>query len=254
MHFESGRSKPFEKVVTDYVTGIRFLWVPGGSFVMGSEDGDEDEQPIHQVTVCAFWLASTPVTNQQYDKFAYTWPRQPRYWNNPSRNQPKQPVVGVSWYDASAFCEWLSRTLRRTIRLPREAEWEFAARSTDGRRYPWGDDMPSEQLAWFGQDTGNATFVDRYPSSKGPFGHSTLAGNVEEWCLDAWDAYAYQREEHQRGDNPEIRKSSNLHVKRGGSFLDNGYRLRAVFRNWDDGYCRDWYSGFRPCMLPWNTD
>jgi formylglycine-generating enzyme required for sulfatase activity len=182
-------------------TGIRFLWVPGGTFWMGSGADEEaaywDEKPKHLVEVSGYWLAETPVTNRQYEMFlqAQEKYREPRFWRDRKYNQPEQPVVGMSWLEAREFCRWLSERSGRRIELPTEAQWERAARGDDGRKYPWGDQEPDETRAHYGKYWEDVPLpVGSLPAGRGPYGHLDLAGNVWELCRDEWRKYAYKKQ------------------------------------------------------------
>jgi formylglycine-generating enzyme required for sulfatase activity len=111
---------------------------------MGSTCGQDDEQPVHRVWVSGFAIGTCPVTNREYACFLRAAGHSvPHSWNNPRFNRPTQPVVAISWYDAEAYCRWLSRVCGKPYGLPSEAEWEKAARGrVEGQRYPWGDDLP----------------------------------------------------------------------------------------------------------------
>jgi formylglycine-generating enzyme required for sulfatase activity len=173
------------------------LLVPGGTFLMGSNDtGEEDERPAHSVTVRAFQLDVTEVTNHAYGECvaAKVCPAPDSLAGSPLVNgnprefhRPEHPVVGVSWDDAAGYCEFQGK------RLPTEAEWERAARGEDGRSYVWGNDAPDP--ARHGVFGGKAATEDvkRYPDGRGPYGHFDLAGNVWEWVADEYDPYAYRR-------------------------------------------------------------
>ncbi len=176
------------------------LPVSGGEFVMGSDsEGELDERPAHRVSVAAFLLDRTEVTNSAYGEcvragackepqaVAKSFGASDRDFRNPT-----QPVVGVSWFEAGEYCAF------RGKRLPREVEWERAARGDDGRRYAWGNTPPDPQtLACYGRKPGSAGGstmpVGSYPAGKGPFGHLDLTGNVWEWVADVYDPYAYRR-------------------------------------------------------------
>jgi formylglycine-generating enzyme required for sulfatase activity len=243
-------------------TGIRFLWVPGGTFWMGSgaddEDADEDEHPRHLVEVPGYWLAETPVTNRQYEVFLREQQqrREPRFWRDRKFNQPEQPVVGVSWEDARIFCRWLSEILGQAIELPTEAQWEFAARGEEGRKYPWGDEKPDETRAHYGKTFGDAPLpVGSLPAGRGPFGHLDLAGNVWEWCRDAWDAEAYQK----RGELLEASEEPEAAYEdpglldracRGGAFGVGPRYLRSACRRGGIADSRLVLLGFRVAALP----
>ncbi len=115
--------------------------VPEGWFGMGCESGRDDERPAHRVWVDAFELAAHQVTNEEYGCFlAATRHPEPPCWADANFNHPRMPVVAVSWHEAVAYCDWLSRATRKLYRLPTEAEWERAARGdAEGLAYPWGD-------------------------------------------------------------------------------------------------------------------
>lgn len=242
--------------------GIRFLWVPGGRSWMGSgadeDDAHEDERPRHLVEVSGYWLAETPVTNRQYEMFLreQRGSSEPSYWRDRKYNQPEQPVVGVSWQEASAFCRWLSELSGQRCELPSEAQWEFAARGEEGRTYPWGDDEPDETRARFGKDWGSdgTMRVGSQPAGRGPYGHLDLAGNVLEWCRDVWDQEAYKK----RGEftvNPEGPEAAEDDPSvdracRGGAFGIGVWSLRCASRL---GYRADGRYhglGFRVAVLP----
>ncbi|MCA8972983.1 MAG: SUMF1/EgtB/PvdO family nonheme iron enzyme, partial [Planctomycetes bacterium] len=175
-------------------TGIRFLYVPGGAFEMGDPELSW-ASPVHRVRLSPFWLAETTVTNAQYGVFLEeSGYEAPPLWRDRRFNAPEQPVVTVSWHDATAFCAWLGEICGHPVRLPSEAQWEYAARGTDGWRYPWGDDAPDPTRAVFGWDLekDKPTPVGSVPAGRGPFGHLDLAGNVWEWCADVWRGDAYR--------------------------------------------------------------
>jgi len=178
------------------------------------------------------------VTNAQYRSFCVdTGKGPPRLWPAGQIPEGKEnhPVVGVSWRDAEAFCTWLSGRLAEeggTVRLPTEAEWEFAARGPEGRAYPWGDDQPTADHANFGRTVGDTTPVGSYPKGATPGGGHDLAGNVWEWCGDWYGPYA---EAHEQDPGGPIK--GEFHVLRGGSFRNIAGFLRAADRgNYHPGY------------------
>jgi formylglycine-generating enzyme required for sulfatase activity len=200
----------------DAVDGM--LRVPGGPFTMGADrGGEEDEHPAHEVTVDAFWLDRTEVTNAAYAECVAAKACREKDRNVASRNHagpdasfdgPNQPVVGVSWNDARAYCAF------RGKRLPREAEWEKAARGDDARKYPWGNEKGGPEHGVFGRMFGRDTTEDvgSYPKGRGPYGHLDLAGNVWEWVEDEYDPFAYRRSTADRGvpgTCPEILAAQN---------------------------------------------
>ncbi len=253
------------------------LPVPGGTFRMGAEDeGEQDERPAHSVTVAAFLLDVDEVTNEKYaacvkagkcrapdslagSKLTHGMPA--------VFKKPDHPVVGVSWSDARAYCEF------RGKRLPREAEWERAARGDDGRRYVWGNDAPDPKR--HGVFGGQATTrpVHGYPDGRGPYGHFDLAGNVWEWIEDEYDPYAYRRETAGRGmpgscaeileTQNELRRTGKQgftgtnpipveceHVLRGGAYNYRASGIRASNRVHHPGSFRIAVAGFRCAKSP----
>jgi len=178
----------------------RSVLIPATSFLMGSNDGADNERPVHRVSLDAFQLAVHQVTNAEYDLFLQATGHPPPPHRNP---HPEQPVVAVSWFDAVAYCEWLGG------RLPTEAEWECAARGgAEGMLYPWGNDVRDG---------------DRWPDGPAPVGGGTpngyglydLCENVHEWCSDwyAADYYALSPGHDPRGPDTGTRR-----VSRGGSW------------------------------------
>jgi formylglycine-generating enzyme required for sulfatase activity len=166
------------------------LLVPAGTFTMGSDSGGEqDERPAHKVTLRAFWLDKTEVTNAAYAACAAANVCRPKsayvIQQHPDFQRPNQPVSGVSWDDARAYCEWKGK------RLPREAEFERAVRDDDGRRFPWGNDPPSPDKSVYSR--GAPDDVGSRPAGRGPYGQDDLTGNVWEWQEDEYDPFAYSR-------------------------------------------------------------
>jgi formylglycine-generating enzyme required for sulfatase activity len=155
---------------------------------MGDDGQRPDERPVHRVHVSAFRMAVEPVTNEDYGAFlAATGHEAPRFWDDAAFNQPRQPVVGVSWFDAVAYCEWLSEVTGGRYRLPTEAEWEKAARGgVEGAKYPWGE------LAFDGSD-GRFDMTATWPvgSATNGLGLADIGFNIHEWCSDGYDAGYY---------------------------------------------------------------
>jgi formylglycine-generating enzyme required for sulfatase activity len=189
--------------------------IPAGWFLMGSKQGQENEQPVHRVWVDDFYLATCQVTNFEYGLFlGGTGNTAPPFWNDPNFNHPEQPVVAVSWFEALRYCEWLSSLTGRNYRLPTEAEWERACRGdVDGKLYPWGDAPPQSRphydKLWI---TGPEPVRRSQPNQ---FGLYEMCENVHEWCSDwfATDYYANSPTRNPQGPETGIRRSS-----RGGSW------------------------------------
>lgn len=177
------------------------LLVPAGTSVIGQDDvGELDERPSHKVTLKAFFLDETEVTNEAYAKCVEAKVCQAPDPKSAAANKlgddkmfrrPKQPVSSISHDDARAYCKSVDK------RLPTEAEWERASRGDDGRTYPWGEAFPTKEHAVFGE--GTTADVGSRPKGKGPFGHLDLAGNVWEWVEDHYDPYAYRRPKANEG-------------------------------------------------------
>ncbi len=191
--------------------------VPAGAFLMGNDAGRPDERPAHLVWLDAFAMELVPVSNADYARFLEATGHEPSgEWGSPRFSLPDQPVVGVSWFDACAYCSWLSEISGRHVRLPTEAEREKAARGgLEGKRYPWGDDPPPSggvfAVGTQGMDCPQAV------GQQGPngFGLYDMAYNVHEWCADWYmaDYYAVSPLRNPRGPECGIRRSS-----RGGAW------------------------------------
>jgi iron(II)-dependent oxidoreductase len=186
--------------------------IPEGPFVMGDDAGRPDERPAHRVLVSAFRLALLPVTNREYAGFlAGTGHEPPRFWDDERFTAPGQPVVGVSWFDAVAYCAWLSSLTGRRFRLPTEAEREKAARGgLEGAQFPWGDD-PGPDGGRFPQDAPRPAGL----SAANGYGLFDMAYNVHEWCSDWYDPsyYAVSPERDPQGPPSGTRRTS-----RGGAW------------------------------------
>ncbi len=205
--------------------------IPAGEFLMGAEDGLPDARPAHTVSLSSYWIDKYEVTNAQYrrcveagvcappkDRAAYDDPR-----------QASHPVTNVTWLQAREYCHW------RGARLPTEAEWEKAARGTDGRRYPWGN---SEQAIPRPARNGDARLnshgiepVGSHAGTLSPYGVQDLAGNVWEWVKD-WYAEDYYAVSPSRDPQGPLRGS--FRVMRGGDWTRSSLELRVTYRAWDE--------------------
>lgn len=165
--------------------------IPGGAFGMGQPDGRDEERPIHRVSVGPFRLCRYQVTNSAYEVFRRATGRPyTRFHGQPDFADPLQPVVGVSWFDAVAYCDWLSREGGGPFRLPTEAEWECAARGgLEQCLYPWGNQPVCERAGY-----GRRWAVGPEPvgtSTPNGFGLFDMCENVHEWCADWYDPQYY---------------------------------------------------------------
>jgi eukaryotic-like serine/threonine-protein kinase len=211
---------------------MNMVYVPQGSFLMGSDDGEEDERPVREVVLDGFWLDRTEMTNAQYQRCV-----------NAGECVPYQPVVGVSWFDAEAYCTWAGG------RLPTEAEWEYAARGPDNPTYPWGNTAVSCELAHYGSCQPRRTVeVGSFsPAGDSWVGAVDMAGNVWEWVAD-WYASDY----YQNGatNNPTGPETGNSKVLRGGSWDSNSMSVRSANRrHLTPTYGSNFSFGFR-CAHP----
>jgi len=206
--------------------------IPGGTFLMGSPEGEQDEQPVHEVTVDAFYLDSHEVTNEQYRQFMEATGRPaPPFWH-PDLDRPDEPVVGVSWFDARDYAAWAGK------RLPTEAEWEYAARGgMTGTRYPWGDtaDRDAANFSSFG-----LLPVKSFPPNG--FGLYDMIGNVWEWCGDWYDRDFYRQSPPR---NPRGPLEGSLKVLRGGAWYCAEDAVRTSNRYCASPETRDFSIGFR---------
>jgi len=182
---------------------------------MGSDAGQDNERPVHRVWVDSFELAAHQTTNAAYTHFlADTAHRKPLHWDDPDFNQPDQPVVAPSWFDAVAYCDWLSKLTGHRYRLPTEAEWERAARGgVDDKSYPWGDEPPESLADYATRWRTGPEPVGRYAPNH--FGLYNIADNVHEWCADWYNVgyYAVSPERNPHGPPQGTRRAS-----RGGSW------------------------------------
>jgi len=183
--------------------------VAAGWFWMGWDEGHPGERPRHRVWVDALAIARAPVTNREYARFLdCTGAPPPPWWHDPRFAHPDQPVVGVNWFEANVYCEWLSGQHQARYRLPTEAEWEKAARGgLPGARYPWGDEQP---------DTGRLERPPRVADTRAnALGLVALSGVCHEWCLD-WDDETYYATSPERC--PQGPAHGSRRISRGGAW------------------------------------
>lgn len=215
--------------------GAVMVYVPPGEFRMGSAEGYADERPVHSVRLTrGFRIYRCEVSNAQFGRFVEaTGSPEPVCFTKAAFNAPEQPVVGVSWFEAEAYCRWAGG------RLPTEAEWEFAARGTDGRPFPWGSQAPDATRAVFGlaHTTGATRPIGGRERGASPFGLLDMAGNVPEWCSDWYAAYPDRLEVDPQG--PE---RGELKVARGGTWDQDPFSIRSAARNAFTPKARDFAS------------
>ncbi len=242
--------------------GMSLVAVPAGDFIMGTQAGagNDDERPVHTVTLDAFWIDRTEVTNAQYRAFVRaTGHRAPGGCQTgvatyDDETKANHPVVCVSWDDAQAYCKWAG------ARLPTEAEWEKAARGTDGRPYPWGTHFDGSRVNYCdincelsrkdaGADDGYAESapVGSYPAGASPYGALDMVGNVWEWVSDWFTDRGYSLS---TPVNPHGPASGQYRTLRGGSWNGTIGNARTGFRAWMEPDKRDVVVGFR-CVVPY---
>lgn len=223
--------------------GMILLYVPAGKFTMGAKAEDalaecqkyqsgcqlswfKNEEPPHEVDLTAFWLDQTDVTNAMYTKCVSAGkcdpPSDTSHYNNSS--YANHPVVYVNWNKAKTYCEWAGR------QLPTEAQWEKAARGTDGRIYPWGNTAPDNTLLNYNSNVGDTTEVGKYPKGASPYGTLDMAGNVWQWVADWYNDTYYQSSP---SSNPLGPDSGQSRVLRGGTWFINDDGVRSADRGWN---------------------
>lgn len=212
--------------------GAEMVYIPAGDFIMGSNNND-DEKPQHRVQLDSYWMYRHEVTVAQYRKFCQaTGTSMPPA---PSGGlQDKHPIVNVSWNDALAYCDWAG------VELPTEAQWEGAARGTDGRTWPWGNKWDAKKCNTEENGPESTTPVGAYPEGVSPYGCLDMAGNVWEWCAD-WYApnyYLSRRQARQGGGgknapqrNPSGPSTGQYRVLRGGGWFSNSGNARCANRD-----------------------
>lgn len=246
----------------------KMVLIPEGEFLMGSDENDKesnfDEKPKHKVYLDSYYIGIYPVTNKDYSKFieigGYKNPKfwskegwnwltkgnicvieEPEYWKDKRFNKSDQPVVGVSWYEAEAYCNWKGAV------LPTEAQWEKSARGTDGRIYPWGNDNPDKTYLNYNDNIGKPLPVGKFPKGKSPYGCYDMCGNVWEWVYDWYDSNYYKKNIYK---NPKNITPGIYRVVRGGSwfYCDSNFIKVARRGRIEPGF-RDVDLGFRICKL-----
>jgi formylglycine-generating enzyme required for sulfatase activity len=278
-----------DSLVIDSPFHLELVRVPAGEFLMGSDNNDPgafaDEKPRHTLRLAEFLIGKYPATVCQFAAFVKAtghkttaeqqgsgWVWQDSKWqavnganwqhpSGPKTDVGKKgdhPVTQVSWHDALAFCHWLSEATGRPFRLPTEAEWEKAARGTDGRLYPWGDGAPNERLCNFDNKVGDTTPVGKCPAGASPYGALDMAGNVWEWTGSLWGESADKPDfayPYDAGDGREKLDAPDAvrRVLRGGAYYSDAGHVRCASRSWYNPDARNWFVGFRVVGSPFHS-
>jgi len=236
--------------------------VEAGEFIRGSEEYDDDEKPSRQIYLDEFMMGKYSVTNQEFRAFVQDggyenkelwtseglkWLKkenifEPLYWHDRKWSGPNFPVVGVSWYEAAAYAQWLSNKTGDEYALPTEAQWEKAARGPDGKIYPWGDKFNKNFCNSSESGLGRTSSVGIFLKNKSPYGCMDMAGNVWEWCTDWYKKDYYNKSPDK---NPQGPPSGSTRVIRGGGWYFGDWYCRAACRNWHLPAYRGVDLGFR---------
>ena len=239
------RKQPFEP---------EMVHIPAGYFWMGSDEFDPEartwEKPRHRVYLSEYWIGRYPVTNEEYRYFLLANPGVSKPYNWDNFNFPigkaQHPVRFVGWEDTVAYCRWLSKATGYAYRLPTEAEWEKAARGTDGRIYPWGNGWDKNKCNSSEGGAGDTTPIGQYSQAgDSPYGCADMAGNVWEGCADWFDVQEYERRKGHSVEDPQGPENGDTRVLRGGAFDDASVNARCAVRDGYDPFYRSRYYGFR---------
>lgn len=226
--------------------GMEMVFIPNGIFTMGSNNGEENESPEHEIYLDNYWIDKTEVTNAMYyecvksrgcdSPLADGFIAPKDHYTNQTRMD--YPVVFVSWDNAEKYCQWANR------RLPTEAEWEKAARGADKRIYPWGNEPPNPDLLNFNNNIGDLMPVKSFPLGASPYGVMDMAGNAVEWVADWYGYY-----EDSSPNNPTGPSNGNFRINRGGGFFQSDHEVRVTGRyTLSPGYRESGDFGFRCAM------
>jgi formylglycine-generating enzyme required for sulfatase activity len=232
-----------------------FIKIPADPFLMGTaaEDAEayDDEKPQHRVELSEYYIGKYPVAVSQFRVFLQeSGHKASKEWENSNRFD-NHPAVDVSWHDATAYCEWLTDRLKERgwlVRLPTEAQWEKAARGTEGWQYPWGAEEIDPNRANYGKTGINTTSpVGCFPGGISPCGAMDMIGNVDEWCRDWYQDDYYAKSPSK---NPSGPSKGSIRVFRGGAWVDGVRYCRSAYRGFVDPDVRRDYLGFRLVLLP----
>jgi len=205
--------------------GMTQIYIPAGEFMMGNGNDQSADNPQHHIYLYPYWMDKLEVTNAMYAKCLEAGAcTHPALYDSYFRNWVYRdyPVVYVNWYQADQYCRWAGRT------LPTEAQWEKAARGTDGRRYPWGNQPPNPRLVNFNMSLiGEPVPVFRYPLGASPYGVLNMAGNVREWIADWYDENYYQSSPYANPAGPTTGTQRSL---RSGSYAEDQQQISVYTR------------------------
>lgn len=227
--------------------GMVMVYVPAGEFTMGSKDGEVNEQPVRQVSLGAYWIDQTEVTNVMYKRCVddggcsppssiRSYTRDNYYGNNEFDDYP---VIYVNWNQANTYCQWVGR------KLPTESEWEKAARGKDGRMFPWGNGLDCDKSNYTYFCFGDTSPVWNFIGGKSIYGVYDMAGNVWEWVSSLYMPYPYYDD-----DGREDLYASGSRVLRGGSWDFNENHARSTFRGQGEPTYSNMNTGFRCSLSP----
>ncbi|MGD2089666.1 MAG: SUMF1/EgtB/PvdO family nonheme iron enzyme [Candidatus Aminicenantes bacterium] len=228
------------------IKGDNMVKVPAGEFIRGAKEY-KNAKPVKHIYLDDFMIGVYPVTNQEFERFVddkgyqreefwsedgWQWCREekvtePIWWHDRKWNGPNFPVVGVSWYEAAAYAKWLSKITGKPFRLPTEAEWEKAARGSDGKIYPWGNKNDENCCNSRESGIGRTSPVGIFPNGESVYRCHDMAGNVWEWCADWFDEKYYPKSPDK---NPTGPTTGSLRVFRGGSWGNSAWLCRAAYR------------------------
>ncbi len=228
------------------------VFVKGGTFKMGSVSGDADEKPIHSVTLTSFYISKYEITVAQYRAFCKATNRKmpvepPASWYEEHDHAVKwqwydtYPIVNINWYDANAYCKWLTETTGEEYSLPTEAQWEYAARGGhQSKHYVYAGSNEIDEVAWYDETTNEKGLKPVGRMKPNELGIYDMSGNVWEWCSDFYGKYTATSQK-----NPIGQKSGNYKVIRGGSWYNMEDMCRSTLRDGPKPTFSDYYTGFR---------
>jgi formylglycine-generating enzyme required for sulfatase activity len=251
---------------------LGFVEIPPGSFLLGSSpaDGAEaypDEAPQHEIAVGRYYIGRYPVTGRQFRAFIEHSGHKPE--NEGSLyGPPNHPVVWLGWLDALRYCEWLTARLHEwegtpeplasllrqegwCVTLPSEPEWEKAARGTDGRAYPWGNDANNNCGNFGGTGIMTTSVVGCFPAGASPYGVEDMSGNVWEWTRSIWGTYPYPTDEVGQAEREYLAVREGVRrVRRGGAFFSSPRSVRCTVRLGSGPYPHGGGMGCRAVLRP----